>query len=54
VAGVGKRRGAYRDLVGKAEGKRPFGRPRHRWDDNTSLQIKTFIPAVKTEIGEFY
>jgi hypothetical protein len=34
VAGMGKRRGAYRILVGKSEGKRPFGRPRRRWDDN--------------------
>ena len=34
VAGKGERRGAYRILVGKSEGKRPFGRPRRRWDDN--------------------
>jgi len=26
----GERRGAYRVLVGKPEGKRPLGRPRHR------------------------
>jgi len=29
-----ERRGAYRILVGKPEGKRSFGRPRRRWDDN--------------------
>jgi hypothetical protein len=23
----------YRVLVGKPEGKRPLGRPRHRWED---------------------
>jgi hypothetical protein len=34
VAGVGKGRGVYRVLVGKPGGKRPLGRPRHRWDDN--------------------
>jgi hypothetical protein len=28
---MGDRRGAYRFLVGKPEGKRPHGRPRHRW-----------------------
>jgi hypothetical protein len=28
---MGERRGAYRVLVGKTEGKRPFGRPRLRW-----------------------
>jgi hypothetical protein len=31
---VGKRRGVYRVLVGKPDGKRPLGRPRRRWDDN--------------------
>jgi hypothetical protein len=24
-------RNAYKILVGKPEGKKPFGRPRHRW-----------------------
>ena len=33
VAHVGERRGVYRILVGKPEGKRPFGRPRCRWED---------------------
>jgi len=28
------RKGVYRVLVGKLEGKRPMGRPRHRWVDN--------------------
>jgi hypothetical protein len=28
------RRGAYRVLVGKPEGKRPLERPRYRWEDN--------------------
>jgi len=31
---MGERRGEYRDLVGKTEGKRPLGRPRPRWEDN--------------------
>ena len=30
----GESRGVYRVLVGKPEGKRPLGRPRHRWEDN--------------------
>jgi hypothetical protein len=30
VACMGERRGAYRVLVGKPEGKGPFGRPRYR------------------------
>ena len=29
-------RNAYRVLVGKPEGKRPLGMPKHRWDDNNS------------------
>jgi len=32
----GERRGAYRVLVDKPEGKRPLGRPRHGWEDNIS------------------
>jgi hypothetical protein len=28
-----ERRGIYRVLVGRPEGKRPLGRPRHRWED---------------------
>jgi hypothetical protein len=33
VARMGERRGAYRFLVGKRDGKRPLGRPRRRWED---------------------
>jgi hypothetical protein len=33
-------RNAYRILVGKHEGKRPFGRSRHRWEDNIRVDIK--------------
>jgi hypothetical protein len=35
IASSGDRRGAYRVLVWKPEGKRPLGRPRHRWEDIT-------------------
>ena len=37
-----ERRGVYRVLVGKPEGKRPLGRPRCRWDNN----IKTDLQEV--------
>jgi hypothetical protein len=30
---MGEKRGAYRILVGRPEGRRPLGRPRHRWED---------------------
>jgi hypothetical protein len=33
----GEKRGVYRILVGKPEGKRPPGSPRHRWEDNIKL-----------------
>jgi len=40
VACMGERRGLYRVLVGKPEGKRPLGRPRHRWKDNIKMGIQ--------------
>jgi len=30
----------YRVLVGKPEGKRPFGRPRRRWQDNIKMDLQ--------------
>jgi hypothetical protein len=33
-------RGVYRVLVGKPEGKRPLGRPRHRWEDNIKTDLQ--------------
>ena len=40
VACVDESRGAYRVLVGKMEGKRPLGRPRHRGDDNIKIDLQ--------------
>jgi hypothetical protein len=34
---MGERRGVYRVLVGKPEGKRPLGRSRLRCDDNIQM-----------------
>jgi hypothetical protein len=34
---MGDRRGAYRVLVGRHEGKRLLGRPRRRWEDNIKV-----------------
>ena len=39
VAPMGARRGLYRVLVGKPEGKRPFWRPRRRREDNIKMDI---------------
>jgi hypothetical protein len=35
----GGRGNACRILVGKLEGKRPLGRPKHRWVDNIKLDL---------------
>jgi len=40
VARIGEERGACRVLVGKPEGKRPLGRPRHRWVDNNRMDFQ--------------
>jgi hypothetical protein len=37
---MGERRGAYRVLVGKPDGRRPFGRPRRRWEDNIKMDLR--------------
>jgi hypothetical protein len=34
---MGEERKVYKVLVGKPEGKRPLGRPRHRWEDGVRL-----------------
>ena len=34
------RRGVYRVLVGKLEGRRPLGRPRRRWVDNIRMGLQ--------------
>jgi hypothetical protein len=40
VARMGERRGVYRFLVGKPEGKKPLRRPRHRWEDNIKMDLQ--------------
>jgi hypothetical protein len=37
---MGETIGAYRALVGKPEGRRPLGRPRHRWEDNIKMDVR--------------
>jgi hypothetical protein len=36
---MGERRGVYRALVGKPEGRRPLGRPRRRWENNIKINL---------------
>jgi hypothetical protein len=39
VARMGERKGAYRILIGRPEGKRTLGRPRRRWEDNIKMGL---------------
>jgi len=39
---MGERRGVYRVLVRKREGKRTLGRPRRRWEDNIMMDLQIF------------
>ena len=58
-------RGVHRVLVGKPEGKRPLGRPRRRWEDNTrwfkydrdclhtnSVPVMFEPPCIKMDLQE--
>jgi hypothetical protein len=40
VARIGERRGVYRILLRKPEGKRPLGRCRRRWEDNNNIDLQ--------------
>ena len=40
VARIGERRGVYRVLMGKPEGKRQLGIPRRRWDNSIKMDLQ--------------
>jgi len=40
IARMGEGRGVYKVLVGKRGGKRPLGRPRHRWEDDIKMVLQ--------------
>jgi hypothetical protein len=40
VAHTGEKRGVYRVLVGKPEGKRPLGRHKCRWENNIKMNLQ--------------
>jgi hypothetical protein len=46
VAYMGKERKVYKVLVGKPKGKRPLGRPRHRWEDGISMDFREIGSGV--------
>jgi hypothetical protein len=37
---MGEGRGAYMNLLGRSEGRRPVGRPRRRWEDNIRMDLQ--------------
>jgi len=40
VARMGEMRNTYRILVGKPEGKKQLGRPRHKWENNVMMHLR--------------
>ena len=40
VAHMDEEKGVYRVLVGRSEGRKPLGRPRHRWVDNIRMDLR--------------
>ena len=51
---MGERRGVYRVLVGKPEGKRPLGRPRHRWENKIKMDLQEEGCGVMDRAGSGY
>jgi hypothetical protein len=50
AAGMGIKKNAYKNLVGKPKGKTPFGRSRRRWEDN----IKKDVKEIRYEVMEWF
>jgi hypothetical protein len=40
---MGERRGVYRILVAKPEGKKPLGRPSRRWENNIEMDLQEMV-----------
>jgi hypothetical protein len=43
VARIGEWRAAYGVFMGKPEGKRPLGRPKHRWENNIKMNLQEVV-----------
>jgi hypothetical protein len=43
---MGKKRGAYRILVGRPEGRRPLGRPRRKWEENIKMDLEVGCGSI--------
>ena len=51
VARMGEKRGVYRVLVGKPEGRKQLGRPRRRWVDNIRMDLQEVGSGYMDWIG---
>jgi len=51
VACMGEERGVYRVLMGKLEGRRTLGRPRHRWVDNIRMDPQEVVCGYMDSTG---
>jgi hypothetical protein len=47
---MGEKRNVYRLLLGKPEGKRSLGRPRHRWVDNIRIYLESWDGVMWTRL----
>jgi hypothetical protein len=45
---MGEERKVYKVFVGKPEGKRPLGRPRHRWEDGMRMDLRIGFDWLRT------
>jgi hypothetical protein len=48
---MGEKRNMYRLFIGKPDGKRPLGGPRHRWIDNIKMDLLEIGLSVVDWIG---
>jgi hypothetical protein len=52
VARVRMKRNAYRILVGKPDGKRPLGKPTHRWADSVKMDLREWDAMDWIDLGQ--
>ena len=48
MARMGEEGGVHRVLVGKPDGKRPLGKRRRRWEDNSKMDCRKWEEVVGT------
>ena len=46
VAGIVERRGVYRVVAGKRQGRISLGRPKRRWEDNIKINLYELVRGI--------